>query len=204
MGNAIVRPASVLCALLGLIVAVGCDSKPPASTASAPEPSVAVPPPPPTPPSPPAPPQPDQPSVRPANEGAGDVPPEANVEATQPPAGAEEQTPANAPETETVKAQAGVGIKGRSLDEYEGVVVTPVKTYFRAKERISFEIEFPHALNLYKALEGSVPQNFAELEEKVLRPNNIRLPALPNGHLYDWNAETEELLVVRPAKKSQN
>src|SRR5688500_3184448 len=41
-------------------------------------------------------------------------------------------------ETERVKAEKGVGNKGRSLDEYEGPVVTPAKTLFTAKERIAF------------------------------------------------------------------
>ena len=196
------RIAIVRCALLGLVVAVGCDSsQAPSSTAAAPPaPTPTIPPP------PPAPPQPNPPLVNPTGDGTTTVPPGVTTElapaaeATQQPAGGGDESPANDPNTETVKAQAGVGIKGRSLDEYEGVIVTPVKTYFKAKERISFEIEFPHALNLYKALDGTVPKDYAELQEKVIAPNNIRLPELPPGHRYDWNAETEELLVVRPKK----
>ena len=32
-----------------------------------------------------------------------------------------------------------MGIQGRSLDPYQGAVVTPVKAFFAAKERIAFE-----------------------------------------------------------------
>ena len=195
------RITIVGCAMLGLVVAIGCDTKQPATTTTAPPPTVTVPPP------PPAPPQPNPPLLNPSGDGTTTVPPgsatqtTSPADATQQPAGGGDQSPVNDPNTETVKAAAGVGIKGRSLDEYEGVVVTPVKTYFRAKERISFEIEFPHALNLYKALEGESPKTFAELEEKVIKPNNIKLPQLPEGHRYDWNAETEELVVFRHVKK---
>ena len=103
--------------------------------------------------------------------------------------------------TERVKAQAGVGIKGRSLDEYEGVVVTPVKTYFAAKERIVFEIQFPSQYQLYKAMEDKVPKDFDDLKAKVLDPYQIKLPELPMGHRYIWDAATEQLLVERPKPK---
>src|SRR5688572_3508735 len=45
--------------------------------------------------------------------------------------------------TETIKAEVGVGQKGRSLDEYEGVVVTPVKSLFATRERLTFEVQIP-------------------------------------------------------------
>ncbi len=104
------------------------------------------------------------------------------------------------PVMETVKAGVGVGIKGRSLDEHEGFVVTPAKTLFAAKERISFEIEVPHALQLYKASEGSVPQTHEEFMEKIIVANQIKLPQLPEGHRYLFDPATEQLMVERPQK----
>jgi hypothetical protein len=105
------------------------------------------------------------------------------------------------PGTERVKAEKGVGIKGRSLDEYEGVIVTPVKAYFAAKERIVFEIQFPSQYQLYKAMDGNVPKDFDDLKAKVLDPYQIKLPPLPPGHKYVWDAGKEELMVERPKRQ---
>jgi hypothetical protein len=192
------RNTIVQFAMAGFVIASGCDSAPAPSATTAAAPAVTVPPP------PPAPPQPNPPLVNATGDGTTTVPPGTTTEnasstsATQQPAGGGDQSPANDPNMETVKAGGGVGIKGRSLDQHEGIIVTPVKTYFRAKERIVFEIELPHALNLYIATEGEGPKDYADLQAKVIEPNNIHLPALPPGHRYDYNAETHELVVVRP------
>jgi hypothetical protein len=103
---------------------------------------------------------------------------------------------------EQVKAGVGVGLKGRSLDGESGIIVTPVKAFFAAKEKISFEIEVPHALQLYKALsaDGRGPQTHDEFMTNVIEANQIKLPLLPPEHRYVYNPETEELMVERPAK----
>lgn len=107
------------------------------------------------------------------------------------------------PATETVKAEQGVGIKGRSLDEYEGVVVTPVKTLFAFKEKAVFEIQIPQALTLFNASEGRNPTSHEEFMEKIVQANNIRLPELPEGHRYLYDPATNELMVERPKKKGE-
>ena len=107
-------------------------------------------------------------------------------------------TPNESTETEQVKAGVGVGQKGRSLDQHEGFVVTPVKALFAAKERISFEIEVPHALALYNATEGQGPQSHAEFMEKIIDANLIKLPLLPPGHEYLYDPMTQQLMVKRP------
>ena len=73
------------------------------------------------------------------------------------------------PNTERVKAQAGVGIKGRSLDQYEGVVVTPVKAFFAGKERAFFDIEFPGNYRVWRQQEDRAPKDFDELKARVPR-----------------------------------
>jgi hypothetical protein len=190
-------------ALLALATAVGCDAGSQTVTTSAPPPTVAVPPP------PPAPPQPNPPLVNATGDGTTTVPPGTSTEVTSPETGTQQpavaggDTPASGdPNTETVKAEAGVGIKGRSLDEYEGVVVTPVKAYFLGKERIFFDIEFPKNLQIHTQLEGP-PQSFAELKEKVIDAYQMKLPDLPAGHRYDFDVEKQELVVVRPKRKSE-
>ncbi len=109
------------------------------------------------------------------------------------------------PNLERVVANKGVGLKGRSLDEYEGVIVTPAKTLFAAKERIFFEIEFPANYRVWRVQEDRAPQDFDELKSRFLEPLGLtkNLPVLPPGHTYVWNPETEELEVERPRRKSK-
>lgn len=101
--------------------------------------------------------------------------------------------------TETVKADVGVGIKGRSLDPHEGVLVTPAKAYFAVREKVVFQIQIPQAIQLYKA-ENPIPLTFDEFKQNILDPNKIKLPPLPPGHTYEWDPEQEQLMVKRPAK----
>jgi hypothetical protein len=103
------------------------------------------------------------------------------------------------PAFEQVPAQAGVGIKGRSLDEHEGALVTPAKTLFKVRERVVFEIQIPQAMALYQASEGNYPATHDEFMERIVNANNIKLPALPEQHVYVYDPESHELLVRRPA-----
>ena len=107
--------------------------------------------------------------------------------------------PAEPAPTVQVKAGVGSGKKGRSLDKHEGIYVTPAKTYFTAKEKIKFEIEIPHALNLFKAYEGFAPKSHDEFMEKIIKANNIVLLELPEGHKYVYDPMLETLMVEKPA-----
>jgi hypothetical protein len=104
------------------------------------------------------------------------------------------------PETEQVKAQKGVGIAGRSLDPYEGAVVTPAKTLFTVRERIIFEVQIPEALKLFKAMNGQGPKSHDEFMTQIIQANQILLPELGPGQRYVYNPQTEELLVERPRR----
>jgi hypothetical protein len=189
-----VRAAFLPLALLLSIIFVGCEPPQPAAS------SANGPPPPPPPPGAAPPPPPPAAAPLPVETKAGVF--AGSVDDLAAPAGNPQQPAASSDgETERVKAQAGVGIKGRSLDEYEGVVVTPVKSYFAAKEPVVFEIQFPSQYRLYKAMEDSVPKDFDDLKAKVLDPYQIRLPELPPGHRYIWDAATEQLMVERPKLK---
>jgi hypothetical protein len=119
-----------------------------------------------------------------------------------PPEAAAGTTPLPMPPTPTeqVKADVGVGIKGRALDEHEGMVVTPVKGLFAAKEMIAFEIMVPQALALYAATEGDYPKSHKEFWDKVIVPNQLesQLPELPEGHRYIYDPVKRELMVERP------
>ena len=190
---------------------VGANSTPPGPPAPPGPPGSAAPAASPAPPTSPAAPQPaTRPNERPipleskAGVFAGTLDdlaapvsrPSAPSQATSPP-------PVD-PNVERVKAEKGVGIKGRSLDEYEGVVVTPVKAYFAAKERIFFEIEFPANYQTWRVGEDRAPADYEELKAKFLDPLGLtaKMPKLPPGHKYTWDATNEQLMVERPKLKS--
>lgn len=133
----------------------------------------------------------------------GCEPPKAPVASSlPPPPPAPPAPPPPAPEVERVKAEVGVGVKGRSLDEYEGVVVTPAKTLFAFKEKAVFDIQIPQALQLFNASEGRNPESHEEFMEKIVKFNNIKLPELRQGERYVFDPATNELMVERPKLKT--
>ena len=118
-------------------------------------------------------------------------------------------TPASdaAPSSETTPAQPGVvqekaevgdGKKGRY--EGSGVVVTPLKAYFRTQQRIVYEVQIPHAMKLYQATNGSYPKSQEEFMSQIIEPNQIKLPELPPGHRYVYDPQKAELMVEKPAQ----
>lgn len=114
---------------------------------------------------------------------------------------AEPRTPPP-PQTEQVAAGVGVGKKGRGYGG--GIITEPVKQYFTAKERIAFEIEVPHALELYKASHDfKAPATHEAFMKEIIAFNNIKLPELPEGHRYQYDPKTETLMVERPADGNQ-
>src|SRR5262245_37656687 len=178
-------------ALLLSIVLLGCE--PPQPAANAP-PALTVPP---TASAPPA-----LPPETKFGVFAGDV----NDLAAQPAAQPTQPTPSphpTDPNTERVKAQAGVAAAGRSLDQHSGLVVTPVKAFFAGKERAFFDIEFPGNYRTWRVQEDRAPKDFDELKAKFLDPLGLtgRLPRLPPGHKYVWDGDKEELQVERPRQQ---
>jgi len=101
---------------------------------------------------------------------------------------------------ERVKAEKGVGVKGRSLDQHAGVLVTPAKAYFSVRERAVFDIQIPEAIKLFKATNGNGPKTHEEFMAQIVDANQIHLPELPAGQKYVYDPEKEELQVERPAR----
>lgn len=114
------------------------------------------------------------------------------------PSGVVAVTPEAPVKTVLEKAGKGSGLKGRSLDPHEGIYVTPAKTYFSAKERIQFEIQIPHTLKNYEALNGDI-KTHDEFMEKIINENGIKLLELPPGHKYVYDPATKTLMVEKPA-----
>lgn len=94
------------------------------------------------------------------------------------------------------KAGVGVGLRGDSLRSEEGVgkmIAAPAVAYFNVREKAVFEIQIPHALNLYKALEGKLPKSHEEFIEKIVKANAIQLPELKPGMKYRYRPDQGDL-----------
>jgi len=94
------------------------------------------------------------------------------------------------------KAGVGVGVRGDSLRNEEGIgkmIAAPAVAYFNVREKAVFEIQIPHALNLYKALEGKLPKSHEEFMAKIVRANAIQLPELKPGMQYRYRPDQGEL-----------
>ncbi len=124
-------------------------------------------------------------------------------EPSRPPPPAEAATPKPDPAKPAVstivakKAEVGVGKKGRGYGK--GVVATPVRSLFAFRQRAVFDIQIPQAMKLFKGMHGRAPKDHDEFMEKIIKANHIKLPELPEGQRYWYDAETEELMVLQPA-----
>lgn len=105
------------------------------------------------------------------------------------------------PDAERIKADVGVGAKGRGLDKFQGgVLVTPAKAYFTLRERAIFQVQIPQAMQMYQALHGSAPQSHDQFMKEIIQANQIQLPELPTGQRYVYDPQAKELMVERPAR----
>ena len=68
------------------------------------------------------------------------------------------------------------------------------------QERIIFNIQIPHSMQLFKATENRPPESHEEFMQKIIKDNDIKLPDLPPGHRYVYNPKTEGLMVEQPAR----
>jgi len=118
------------------------------------------------------------------------------------PATSDETGAAAQPGMKRVKADVGVGKKGRSLDEYdsgvEGAIAGPARAYFGFREKAIFQMQIPNAMRLYKGANGTNPKSHDEFMSKIIEANNIQLPELNAGQKYVYDPEKAELMVERP------
>jgi len=101
----------------------------------------------------------------------------------------------NASDEVRVKAETGVGRRGRGYGG--GMVTEPIRQYFRAQQRIQLLL-MEKAIRDYKTLHGRMPKTHDEFMKEIIRANAIRLPELPDGEEYIYDPEQEELMVRRP------
>lgn len=77
-------------------------------------------------------------------------------------------------------------------------ITAPLAAYGPMVEKVS-KIEIDSAVNLFHGTEGRYPKDYDEFMEKIVKPNNIKLPALPYGGKYQYDEATHSLQIVRPA-----
>jgi hypothetical protein len=152
----------------------------------------------------PPPPQPAAPATDAAkgkNQPAPDAAAEQAAETPEGAAGAEgaETPPAGADETgDAVEAKVGAGAKGRDYGG-EGFVTTPIEALFRADDLIVFEAHIPKNMELYKAEhDNKGPQTHEEFMQVIIKDGGVKLPELPEGEEYWYDAKTEKLMVRHP------
>ncbi len=140
---------------------------------------------------------PDSEPFEPARRKVTDAPEASPAETAQPTLPAD--TPTAEPEVARDVARVGVGRKGRGYGG--GLVSEPARQFFGIRERLVFDAQIPQALNTYKALDpaGKGPKTHDEFMAKVIKENGIQLPELPDGQRYVYEAESETLMVERPA-----
>ena len=98
-------------------------------------------------------------------------------------------------EGETARpAEVGVGRKGHGYGT--GPIATPLAARWRAAERLIFDAQIPHAMNLFKATNGRAPASHDEFMREIIKFNQINLPELREGEHYQYDPETEQLMVV--------
>ena len=61
-------------------------------------------------------------------------------------------------ETVTEPVITEVGKRAQNYKGETGLVVTPIRALMRTEEKVIFEIQIPHAMQLYKALQCNAPR----------------------------------------------
>ena len=72
-----------------------------------------------------------------------------------------------------------MGEKGRGYGG--GMITTPVKALWQAKEKIVLGSD-PPALGPLQGQRRTLPKDSQEFMDKIIKENNIQLPTLPAGH----------------------
>lgn len=91
-------------------------------------------------------------------------------------------------------ADVGAGSKGRGYGL--GFIATPAASLFAARERIIFQDQIPHQMDMFKALNNRPPKSHEEFMEEIVKPLQITLPELPEGQKYQYNPKDQQLWVL--------
>ena len=140
----------------------------------------------------------------PAGIGGVDIDPGATMSGgpstTEPgPAQTQNAPPTPPPQDVRRAAQVGDGRQGH-YEEFGRMSIFShtIGTMYRTRENLTYNIQIPHAMDLYKATTGHAPRTHEEFWKEIIQANNLKMPELKEGCYYDYNPQTEELDVVYP------
>lgn len=89
---------------------------------------------------------------------------------------------------------------GKEVVSDDVVITDPLFAALQAagpiKQRIA-GLAIDHAVNLFQATEGRYPRDFDEFMTRIIKENNMQLPALPKGLVYQYDVPNHKLVVVR-------
>ncbi len=100
------------------------------------------------------------------------------------------------PGTVREQAHVGMGVRGRGYGN--GLIAVAAASLWSVRERMGL-LMIEDAVKKYKALnDGHGPKTTDEFMKKIVEENNIKLPLLPPGQTYEWDAEDETLMIRKP------
>lgn len=85
------------------------------------------------------------------------------------------------------------GAKLRDNNDAQKIITGAPGVLLDVKSGAVLELQIPPAIQHFKATHGRVPKNHAEFVSGVLELNNLQLPQLIDGMVYQFNPEKEEL-----------
>lgn len=107
---------------------------------------------------------------------------------------ANEQKPVEVfPAQKAKAALCKVGSKLREHNDAQKIITGAASTLLDVKAGTVLEISVPQAIQFFKAEKGRFPKNHQEFLTMVCEPNNIKLPELIDGMVYQFNPELGEL-----------
>jgi hypothetical protein len=174
--------------LIGMLVFIGCESKP-APAPAQPQPT----------PKPVTTPAPTQPAPVQATPEATKTPAPAATQVTPTTQGPAFPDAVNPQKMVQDKAKVGSGEKGRGYEV--GIITTPIASYFAIRERLVYDIQIPEAMKLFNATEGRYPKSHQEFMDRIVKENHLILPQLPEGHRYLYDPKDATLKVEHPVEK---
>ena len=77
-------------------------------------------------------------------------------------------------------------------------ITGPLEAYQPLVQQVA-ALGIEHAVNLFNASEGRYPNSYDEFMTRIIKENNIHLPAIPPGLEYQYDVENHKLLVIRSA-----
>ena len=80
-------------------------------------------------------------------------------------------------------------------------ITGPLEAYHPLMRQVA-ALGIEHAVNLFNGLEGRYPNSHEEFMTRVIKENNIRLPALQPGLEYQYDVENHKLLVIQSPEKN--